>query len=186
MSLIPESRKREWRRSAHKRDSLDLNNLLDFRDLLEENAVNGLPRHPIGELYAEAAEAMGYAKNTLERKIREIREYPADKLQGWLNDGLSFDHIEKANDYQNYPPAELLDKAVELGAKEGDKPMTVEEMITLANGGKSPKETSARVTKAFGYLRKVPYWLGLSDEWTDEFLSDIDALWSKWQKRISQ
>lgn len=186
MGIIPEQTKRAWHRNAKARNTDELSDLLEFRDILIENTVSGKPRHPIGQLYAEAAESMLLAQNTLERKMRTIREYTAKQLNGWIGGGLSFDHIENANDFQEYPPAVLLHAAIELGARNGNKPMTVAEMITFANGGEPPKQTDAKVTKAFDYLRKIPYWLGLTDEWKDEFLSDVETLWQKWQKRIAK
>lgn len=186
MGLIPDKTKQAWRKNAKARGVSELHDLLEFREILLENNVNGKPRHPIGQLYAEAAESMLLAQNTLERKMRTIRAYTAEQLNGWISGGLSFDHIENANDFQEYPPAELLNAAIELGAQNGNKPMTVEEMITLASGGIPPKQTSVKVAKAFEYLRKVPYWLGLTDELKDEFLSDVETLWQKWQKRIAK
>ena len=177
MSLIPEALLKSFRSNAHKMNCYELNSLIAFRDYLTENMANGKPRFPIGELYAEAAEAMGYAVNTLERKIRTIREYDARVLQGWIDAGLSMDHIENANQFQKFPPASLLDLAVDAG--EG-KPATVEQMIALANGGKPLPPAAARVNRAWDFIRKVPYWLKLPEAVRDEFLADVEQLRQKW------
>lgn len=180
MSLIPDELIKSFRSNAHRRDCYELNSLIAFRDYLAENMANGKPRLPVGELYAEAAEAMGYSQNTLERKIRTIRNYDAEVLQNWINSGLSMDHIENANSFQNFPPSALLDLAV--GAN-GDKPATVEEMCALA-GGKSPSPAMAKVNRAWDFVRKIPHWLGLGEDVRAEFLSDIEALWKKWQGKL--
>ena len=178
MTLLPASFLRDCRTAAHKRDVIDLNLLLAFRDILEENkGRDGKPKHPIGQLYAEFAENYMRSQNTLERKMRAIREYPADKLQGWLNAGISFDHFENANDFQNFPPAALLDLAMDAG--EG-KPATVEQMISLANGGKPPSPAESKINRAWDFIRKIPHWIGLSDAMKDEFLADVEQLRLKW------
>ena len=132
--IIPAELLARWREHTKKRNLNKLCDLIDFRDFLLENDHNGTP---IGLIYKEAAAAMGYSDNTLQRNVRIIRSYPSEQLLKWIHAGLSFDHLEMANFYQDAtkPAAWLLDKAVDPGNAEG-KVMTVDELILFANSEK--------------------------------------------------
>jgi hypothetical protein len=142
LSVIPAELLARWREHAKKRNLSKLCDIIDFRDFLLENDHNGTP---IGLIYKEAAAAMGYSDNTLQRNVRIIRSYPSEQLLKWIHAGLSFDHLEMANFYQDEkkPAAWLLDKAIDPGNADGSI-MTVDELILFANSEKKYTEIFIR------------------------------------------
>lgn len=138
MTIIPIETLTRWTKESSARAVSKLANLLELREILIENTVKGKSRNSVSQIYSEAAKALGYSKNTLERNIRIIREYEDEKLVYWIVSGLSFDHIEAANFYQtsDKPAVWLLDRAIDPGNETGNI-MTVDELTIFANGEKA-------------------------------------------------
>ena len=168
-TIIPAELLARWSSHTKKRNLSKMCDLIDLRDFLQENGHNGTP---IGLIYKEAATAMSYSKNTLERNIRIIRSYPSEKLYEWIKAGLSFDHIEASNFYQDEtkPAAWLLDKAIDLGNAEGNV-MTVDELIIFANSEK--RYTPVFIRAKNMWIRLVEL-MGKSPIWEPEKLSRFE------------
>lgn len=148
------------RRNAHSK----LQSLLEFRALLNDAKAEGYP--PLMELYAEAAEAMECAIDTLRRDVATIREYSAVDLSNWIVQGISFDHMETANslaEIAHKAPADLLHEAINPGNATGET-MTVKELQAHALGERPMPAPMYWVNKVFTALGNFPIRWNWSDE----------------------
>lgn len=162
MTLIPLTTLDRWRTRARRGALLKLKTLLEFRELVDEYRAEAV----LMQAYREAAEAMLISPETLRDDMHKIREYPEMKLVYWIANGVSFDHLEKANalaEIAQKTPAALLDEAIDLGNASGET-MTVRELVGHALG------EVAQPMKPFTYRRAV-IWNQLgkfpTDGWDD-------------------
>ena len=175
MNHIANGYKQQWQARARRSSELKLESLLEFRDILGDARAEGYP--PLMELYAEAAPAMLCAVDTLRRDIAAIREYPEDVLRGWLANGLSFDHLETANqlgEIAHKAPADLLHEAIDPGNATGDA-MTVRELVSHALGERPMPTPMYWVNRLFTSIVGVPQRLNWNDEKTSRFHDWLEA-----------
>ena len=135
--IIPTGMKQRWTTRARRGTLSTLKSLLEFRELVPEYRAENC----LMQAYKEAAEAMLISDETLRDLMGKIREYPAEKLVYWINNGVVFDHMEKAGlvaELSGRTPAALLDEAVTVGNEKG-KTMTADEMVSFALGVVSTK-----------------------------------------------
>jgi hypothetical protein len=95
----------------------------------------------------------------------------------WLNNGVSFEHLETANamaEKANKTPVQLLNECIEKGGPTG-KTMTVNELISFANGENAKHPILYRVTIWFERLGKSPSLFGWNTEKTSAFNTWLDA-----------
>jgi hypothetical protein len=171
-TLIPGGVLIKWRARARSSDILKLRNLIEFRALLDEFKAEGV----LMQAYKEAAEAMMLAPETLRDLIGKVRSYPEEKLICWIEQGISFDHLEKANtlaEVAHKSPAQLLDEAVSLGNATGS-PMTVRELTAHAMGEVQSSQ------RAFVYRRLIIY-KQLSAWPIDSYDDDKRARFAAWR-----
>jgi hypothetical protein len=171
-TLIPGEMLDKWRGRARASDLLKLKNLIEFRTLKEEFKIEGV----LMQAYKEAAEAMMLAPETLRDLIGKIRNYPEARLISWIENGISFDHLEKANtlaELAHKTPAQLLDEAVEFGNGTG-APMTVRELTSHA------MSEVPSALKAITY-RRVSIYQQLSRFPTDGWSEEKQARFIKWR-----
>ena len=154
--IIPEALYNTLRAGATSRNRSKLQNYLDIRDYLEENRDYLMQSGLMMQTYQEFADALLCSESTVRKNLSIIRNYPADRLQNWLDAGLSFDHIETANaSYQEWndkPPADILDEAVVYGGDTIGNTMTVDELQQFARLNKD-KWTPLMYAK--NYLNKI-------------------------------
>jgi hypothetical protein len=151
VKLLPVELGKKLQTRARKSTSLKLDNYIDLRDFISENEEKILAVGWMG-FYEEAGDWMDYSGETIRKNLTIIRSYPDDKLREWVKNGLSFDHIERANDLQNvkecqYDAAHILDAAFQLGNKNGTR-MTVTEMETFALGEKDRTGGAGRMFRS--------------------------------------
>ena len=164
MTHIREDIKLTWQTRARRGAMLKLESLLEFRDLLSDARAEGHP--PIMELYIEAAVPMMISSETLRRDIATIREYPRENLYAWLENGISFDHLDKANqlaEIAHKAPADLLNEAVDPGNATGET-MTVRELQAYALGERPMPAPMYWVNRLFTSIVGVPQRLNWNDE----------------------
>lgn len=163
-SLLPAEMLRRMNRRARRGNLMLLRSLCEFRDWLSDMQENEIKKM---QCYKEAARAMMLAAATVRDYMGKIGDYPEERLLAWLSNGLSFDHLEKANQYadaKKMQPAELLDFA--LTGNEYGFPMTVDEMVCFSLGEKEnmPRREMRAFMVLFEKLRKFP----LKFEWDNE------------------
>ena len=172
MTHIREDIKLTWQTRARRGAMLKLESLLEFRDLLSDARAEGHP--PIMELYIEAAVPMMISSETLRRDIATIREYSRADLYRWLENGISFDHLDNANqlaEIAHKAPADLLNEAVDPGNATGET-MTVRELQSYALGERPMPAPMYWVNRLFDSLCKSPTrW-----QWSEEKAQR----WSEW------
>jgi hypothetical protein len=121
-----------WTRRSRRGALNKLVNLLEFRVMIPDFRAEGV----LMEAYAEAAAAMLCSDFTLRRNIGIIREYTKSDLVHWIQNGVSFDHFEKAAELAEFAhktPLQLLNECIDPGNATGDT-MTVKELQAFALG----------------------------------------------------
>jgi hypothetical protein len=175
MTLIPTGILSTWRTRARRGALETLDNLLEFRALIPDFKAESV----LMEAYREAAESMMMSGETLRDYIGKIREYPAEKLRFWINEGVSWDHFDKANllaEFAHKPPAQLLDEAINPGNATGET-MTVKELTAYALGEiSSPMKAEVYYFSVeLSRLRKFPNRFNWEPEKSSRYLSWLEA-----------
>jgi len=169
MMHIAADLKARWQTRARRNAMVKLMTLLEFRALLDDARAEGYP--PLMELYAEGAEAMDCAVDTLRRDIATIREYPRGFLMYCIESGASFDHIETANqlaEIAHKAPKDLLYEAIDPGNATGET-MTVKELQAHALGERPMPAPMYWVNRLFTSIVGVPQRLNWDGEKTSRF-----------------
>jgi len=171
--ILPHSLIKELQATETKRVNLKLNQYLMLRDFIEDNEHKLRDDKMMMQLYKEAARPLRCEAETVRKNLRVIREYHPLDLRKWLDGGLSFHHIEKANALadDNRSPAFLLESAIDAGGADG-QPWTVDELIEFATGDRPKWDIPKVVT---GYLNKLSN-LGIVKRWDE----DKQGRWHKW------
>jgi len=179
--IIPVEFGTNLRKRARTSRKLKLENLLDLRTFIEENADY---IHKAGwmQFYAEAGDWTDVSAASVRDDLGIIRSYPESDLRYWVNNGFSFQHIDTANWLQNVKEskyteaAALLNDAIMYGNGTG-KRMTVEEMITFALGEAEPRSNTFSIVKTLtGWIEKLPQRLKWNDEKKTRFESAVRVL----------
>lgn len=178
-NLLPVEFGKRLQSRARKSTALKLDNYLELRDFIGENEDKILS---IGWMafYKEAGDWMDSAGETVRKNLTIVRNYPDEKLKQWISNGLSFDHIERANELQNvkechYDAAQILDAAFQLGGSDG-KRMTVDEMETFALGEKDRTGGVGRLFSSLLHkLGEFPSKFKWDSEKTSRFTQWLDA-----------
>ncbi len=172
--LLPEKR-REKTRTRAKLGALGmLESLLEFREDIDDwKAENRLM-----QAYQEQASDMMVARDTLRRYVATIRNYSADDLVRWIENGAGFEHMETANTYAEIAkktPKKLMDECIEYGDENG-RVMTVDQLITHALGEQPRKDPVLyKMNNLFSQLGKFPHLLKWGVEKTSRFTLWLDA-----------
>lgn len=164
MNFIADETKARWITRARRGALSKLRNLIEFRALMDDAKAEGV----LMQVYAEAAEAMLCATDTLRRDIGIIREYPTTDLIHWIANGISFDHMETANalhEYAHKAPADLLNEAINPGNAEGAT-MTVRELTAYTLGEKKRTPLIFQVANLFERIGGIPHRWKLN--WDEE------------------
>lgn len=177
MTLIPEGMRERWRTRARRGALNTLKSLLEFRELIVSEGYR--EEGVLMQAYSEAAEDMLMAPETLRDYMGKIREYPRQTLVYWLSNGLSFDHLEKANsiaELAQRTPAQLLDEAIEVGNENGET-MTVNQMVSFALGVVDRQKRSIiyHFIPLYERLGKFPTRFKFDAEKTKEYMQWLDA-----------
>lgn len=173
--IVPQGLKDRWRTRARRGALSMLKSLLEFRELVPEYKAEGC----LMQAYREAAEAMLISDETLRDLMGKIREYPEDRLIYLINNGVSYDHMEKAHlvsELAGYnDPLMLLEAAVEVGNEEG-KTMTVKEMTSFALGSVdgNRKNPIYHFLPLYERLGKFPTRYGWDEQVTKSYMSWLD------------
>lgn len=140
-SIIPAARRKRTRERARRGALSDLRSLLEFRKDMDDWKAEGV----LMLAYAEQAEDMGLAVDTLRAKIYSILGFTDEDLKYWVNNRVSFEHFETARRICPDNPRQLLMDCIEKGNEYGNV-MTVDEMETYHFGGKK-RFTGSAVAK---------------------------------------
>lgn len=173
MTLIPTVTLERWHVTARRNALVKLEMLLEFRAMMPDFKAENV----LMEAYKEAAEAMLISPETLRDDMGKIREYQEEQLRYWIDNGVSFDHMEKAAqlaEIAHKTPARLLDECIDPGNANGDT-MTVKELIAFALGEKPKPRHTLGLVVMFDRLRKFPTNYGWDIEKTTRFTSWLDA-----------
>ena len=138
----------------------------------------GLTQSKRVRLTSKTTEAMGVSRDTLRRKIATIRNYSADDLVRWIENRISFEHMETANtlaELAKKTPKQLLNEAMNLGDENG-QPMTVDRLTAFALGEQKREPALFRVNTILSRLGRFPLLLKWSSEKTDKFNSLMEAV----------
>lgn len=152
----------------------ELESLLWFRENVDDWKGEGV----LMIAYTEYADAMGVSRDTLRRKIATIRNYSADDLVRWIENRISFEHMETANtlaELAKKTPKQLLNEAMNLGDENG-QPMTVDRLTAFALGEQKREPALFRVNTILSRLGRFPLLLKWSSEKTDKFNSLMEAV----------
>ena len=174
MTIVPAESLTKWRTRSYRSAMLKLANLLELREIVEDAEAEG--QRVLMQIYAEAAEAFMRHEDTVRADLATIRRYSPEKLVYWIKSGYSFAHIAAANMYADRSgrkPLELLDEAIQHGGKEGDKAMTVKELIAFATGEKEYKPAFSPST-VLSLLGKIPNSLNWVEEKRVKFNEWLD------------
>lgn len=153
MTLIPNSVTSQWRKSIRQSDALKIKVLCEVRDFIFENK----DRYPVGQLQKEAAEALMMPVNTLRDQLGVVREYDEDTLKTLLSNGISFGHIEIANQYSDSPLMLLMDVIENAAAEE--KVMTCDQLLELVLSGRPSRSPLFQFNSRWTKFAKVVNYL---------------------------
>ena len=151
---------------------------INIRDFIVDN-----PTIPIMQVYAELAEysIRGRSARAVRDWIEAIAGLPDEKLLAWHAAGLSMGHFKMARklykdmdgelDENENPilpsPAAALDNAVKHGGDNGNRPMTIAEMVSFYEG----EETIAqRVWREFRVKLEKALEIKAPIHWSDDKL----------------
>lgn len=161
-------------RERAKRGALEeLESLLWFRERVDE----WKEERALMQAYYEYAKSMMIARDTLRRKLAIIRNYTPQDLKSWINNGVSFEHMETANqlaEVAKKKPKQLIEECIEYGDEHG-RVMTVEQLMTHALGEKPKSPFISRLGFLFERLGKFPTLLGWAEDKTNRFNDWIEA-----------
>jgi hypothetical protein len=152
----------------------ELESLLWFRERVEEWKAEKV----LMQCYRDYSKAMMIATDTLRAKMAQIRNYSADDLERWLENGAGFFHLETANtlaEIARKTPKQLMDEAVDLGNEKGET-MTVDEMTVHALGEKKLDPAFFRVNAVLSRLGKFPTLLKWDEAKRKKFESLMDEI----------
>ena len=177
MTIVPTGTLDKWATRARRGALYTLKSLLEFRDLIKSEGYR--EEGVLMQATKEAAEAMLMAPETLRDLMGKVREYPKDKLIYWINNGVSFDHMEKANsiaELAKRTPAALLDEAIQIGNPDG-KTMTVNEMVSFALGvvDKNKRNAMTHFVPLLERLGKFPTRFKWDSDKTARYNNWLDA-----------
>lgn len=176
MTLIPSDMRNRWSTRARRGALNMLKSLLEFRELIVSEGYR--EEGVLMQAYREAADSMLMSPETLRDYMGKVREYPKEKLVYWLSNGLSFDHLEKANavaELAKRTPADLLNEAIDVGNADG-KTMTVDEMVSFALGvvDKPRRSVIHHFIPLYERLGKFPSRFRWDEEKTRRYFSWLD------------
>lgn len=182
-TLIPADFGAKLQQLARKATKAKLALLIEIRDFAEEN-YDKIEATGWQNFYKEVAGWTNYSWHSIDKGLDTIRSYPAERLNYWTDNGLSFDHIESANWAQNQCTMygdQILNAAIELGNGQG-KVMTVDEMIAFALGGE------ARKPEAYPLINTLSKWLNKITEkfphWEASKVSRVQGLITELVKEL--
>ena len=172
--LLPPARRERTRARARAGAFAELESLLEFREDMDDWKAEGR----LMQAYAEQAADMMISRDTLRRKLATIRNYSADDLCKWIENGISFEHMETANtlaEIAKKTPKQLLDECIELGDETG-RVLTVDQLTSHALGEQIRKDSVMyRINNLFSELGKFPARLKWDVEKTTRFTKWLDA-----------
>ena len=151
----------------------ELESLLEFRELVDEWKAEGV----LMQAYTEWSDAMMIARDTLRRKMSNVRNYAADDLYRWFEEGAGFEHLETANtlaELAKKTPKQLMNEAVDLGDQHG-KVMTVDQLTSHALGERKAEPALFRVNTILSRLGRFPLLLKWGDEKTNKYNQWLEA-----------
>ena len=172
--LLPPERRYITRTRAKLGALGELESLLEFREDMDDWKAEGR----LMQAYQEQAEDMMIARDTLRRKMTIIRNYTPEDLYRWIENGVSFEHMETANTLAQLAkktPKKLLDECIELGGHTGNKTMTVDELTAHALGEKKQEPVLFRVNDLLSRLGKFPTLLKWDSSKSEKFNSWLEA-----------
>lgn len=170
--IFSDATHKRWGIRARRGAYNKLLNLLEFRERIPELRE----REELMEAYEEAARSMCCAADTIRKDIGIIREYAKRELIYWIRNGVSFDHIENANDLAELAhktACQLLNECIDPGNATGET-MTVREMMALALGERNPNPPVFRFNVLYSQLLKFPTQLKWGDEKTRQYEAWLD------------
>ncbi len=173
--IIPQILFDALRDAAQFRNESKLDSLLMLRDFLAE--WHGCTDDAIDD----AATAMLVSKATVRRNLYCIGSIPACNLHKYIEAGMGFDHLYRAQStYQRAhyeTPEQLLDAALEHGNENGNV-MTADELMTFALGEVATNPEQVRLS---GWLQRlVDYGLKHFGERATEFERELRELVSRY------
>jgi hypothetical protein len=170
--LLPLARREKTRTRARLGAIGELQSLLEFREDMDDWKAEG----KLMQAYAEYAEDMMIARDSLRRKITIIRNYSSDDLERWIESGVGFEHMETANslaEIAKKTPKKLLDECIDMGDETG-KVLTVEKLMTLALGEQKRDPALFRVNGLLSRLARFPDLLRWGNEKREKFSKWLD------------
>jgi len=163
-------------------DLIKLGLLIELREFIEENETKNGDRVPKMQIYAEAAQAMRRSPRTVRGDLARIRDYAQDLLVYWFRSGLSYDHLEAANELAETAkttPIVLLNQCIDPGNATGET-MTVTELEAFALGGRAMLPEHVQGIGLLSKLGNLPYRFKWDENKTRAFLDDLAAFRKRW------
>lgn len=172
-ALLPEKALTLARARAKTGAFAELESLLWFRENADDWKAEGV----LMQAYKEYAAAMMIAPDSLRRKMATIRNYSAEDLERWIEEGVGFEHMETANalaETAKKTPKQLLDECISLGDGEG-KVMTVDQLVAFALGEQKRDPALFRVNTLLSRLGRFPDLLKWGSDKREKFTAWLDA-----------
>lgn len=180
--LIPNEFGRRLRTRARQSTLLKMENFLELMSFIEEN-LDKIEEQGWENFYEEAGDWMDYSADAVDKNLDILRPHDEKNIRRWIAGGLGFDHIEKANTWQNYSQMDskqILDGAIDFGNENG-KRMTVREMKAFALGEKTPPPPTYNFVKTLtSWITSMPRRLGWDKTKAESFAVDVRELIRKY------
>ena len=109
--------------------------------------------------------------------MSNVRNYAADDLYRWFEEGAGHEHLETANtlaELAKKTPKQLMNEAVDLGDQHG-KVMTVDQLTSHALGERKAEPALFRVNTILSRLGRFPLLLKWGDEKTNKYNQWLEA-----------
>jgi hypothetical protein len=189
MTLISADIRAQWRQRALAAQShevsatlLRLKNVKEFLPFYDETAT-GDPATRI-EIMQEAAEDNGMALASWDERVRQVKrlENGLDALITCFEHGVTWNHVKQALGVSERP-LDLLTAAWKHGGEDGNRVMSVAEMVAFALTGKTDTTPEVEVSNLLQWVSgKFLKLLAIPNEKRGEFENDLARLVAKWQK----
>ena len=185
---LPADIRAQWRQRALAAQShevsatlLRLKNVVEFLPFYDETAQRPDIR---AKIMQEAAEDNGMALASWDERVRQVvrLEKGLETLENCFEAGITWNHVKRALAVSECP-LDLLQDAVSKGGEDGNRVMTVEEMVAYALTGQTVTTPEVEVSNILRWASgKFLRLLSIPADKRGEFENDLARLVAKWSK----
>jgi hypothetical protein len=184
-AYIPDDIRARWRENAKEAKKsevyaalLRLENVIQFLEFYDEFPDNRV------EIMEQAAQDNGMSSASWDERVRQVKrlENGLPALVWCFERGITWDHVKQALSLSERPLV-LLQDAVNKGGEDGNRVMTVAEMVAYAKTGQTVTTPEVEVSNLVQWVSgKFLKLLAIPADKRGDFENDLARLVAKWAK----